>query len=553
MGIFLRQLWKQKPDQWGPKSDVTSGLFNSLEKIGIDPSDCALAMPMWNAGDQRDYSKNGLVGVNNGAVYEQNSLKFDGSLSHISFSYSNNLHILDDITLFTKVNITSFVDYAPMIGHFIAGETSDTNGCYVLETYNGNDLLIGHEYGAGSNQFYTPQCNLKTNTDYILCVARNTQDKTWSLYIDGMFFGAYHYDYQADGGTSGTLHIGKNNNSYYKGNIYCENIFHTVLSSDQIAALSDNPYQPWQPYSPVVYSGLLTAVPGTIIVSLSNLSLTSDINKQIQRDIASSLINQSGTSSIDQQITRDLFTNLLNASSINTIDATLLRDFIVNLSDQSGTTSIDIQRLIDLSCNLLNQSLTSDIAIQISGLISLIANLNNQSLTSTITHTTQRDLIVSFLDQSDTTDISISISGIINLIVNLADQSGTTNIDIKLLRDLIVNLSDQSGTTSIDILLANLINLIANLSNQSQITDIDIQTIRDFFVNINSQSQITNVDINILRDLTINLLNQSGTSDSVLIILGALSLLPSDVLSIEIFQNLLETIITQDKTDIKIN
>ena len=80
VGPYYRGDPRIKPNQWGNFSAVQSALFHNLERMGIDPRTCQIAMPMWNPGDQRDYSKKGFVSANNGTDYRQNSLFFESSL-----------------------------------------------------------------------------------------------------------------------------------------------------------------------------------------------------------------------------------------------------------------------------------------------------------------------------------------------------------------------------------------------------------------------------------------------------------------------------------------
>ncbi len=44
---FLRQLYKQKPQAWGPVSAVQASIFKNAESIGIAPENILLAIPAW--------------------------------------------------------------------------------------------------------------------------------------------------------------------------------------------------------------------------------------------------------------------------------------------------------------------------------------------------------------------------------------------------------------------------------------------------------------------------------------------------------------------------
>src|SRR6056297_904694 len=86
MSFFLRQLWRQKPQAYGPVSAVQRNIFLNAERCGIDPGSIALYLPMWGPGDQVDYIGNGLF-VNEGAAFTNNSLRFDGAQDYLHRSF----------------------------------------------------------------------------------------------------------------------------------------------------------------------------------------------------------------------------------------------------------------------------------------------------------------------------------------------------------------------------------------------------------------------------------------------------------------------------------
>lgn len=56
MSFVNRQLYKQKPQAWGPVSSVQASIFKNAEKIGIDPSLFDCLFPIWDkVGLPRNY------------------------------------------------------------------------------------------------------------------------------------------------------------------------------------------------------------------------------------------------------------------------------------------------------------------------------------------------------------------------------------------------------------------------------------------------------------------------------------------------------------------
>ena len=85
---FLRQLYKQKPKQWGPLSNVQSAVFYNLEDYyHIDYKTCQLALSSWSPSAV-DYSKNNFTTTISGAKFQKNYFYFDGDADYISIPQS---------------------------------------------------------------------------------------------------------------------------------------------------------------------------------------------------------------------------------------------------------------------------------------------------------------------------------------------------------------------------------------------------------------------------------------------------------------------------------
>jgi len=311
-----------------------------------------------------------------------------------------------------------------------------------------------------------------------------------------------------------------------------------------------------------------------VAVSLQNQSSTSDIDSLTVRDLVAVLANQSATTDISQIVSRLLSAALTNQSGTTSIDQIVERLLSAALANQSGTTDIDHLMVRGLVANLTNISSTTDIAITIAGLFNLAVSLTNQSSTADIDFFMDRLLAANLTNTSSTTDIDVVLSNLVSLAANLTNQSDTSDIDYFMVRELAASLTNASDTTAIDIVLTDLISLACSLTNQSVTTGIDAKITRDLFasitnlsstsaleaifnialsVDIGNQSATSDIQQIITRSLSVDLTNQSLTSDDVAIILGVLALVASDVLSIEVAQDLLEAVITQDTYSIEIN
>ena len=85
--IYLRQLWKQKPEAWGPVEAVQAAIRKNAAGIGIDPESIVLCLPMWERSGNKiiDY-----IGIKCGTLYPStlltnNGLLFTDTSSRVEF------------------------------------------------------------------------------------------------------------------------------------------------------------------------------------------------------------------------------------------------------------------------------------------------------------------------------------------------------------------------------------------------------------------------------------------------------------------------------------
>lgn len=277
---FLRQLWKHKCEAWGPQKEVQSSLFKNAERIGIDPKSIALAMPMWNPGNQIDYSRNRHIGTNTSASFCNNALQFNGTSSNISIpnhpslQLSNNFIVLQNINIFSQNRISQTFNkfsYTFSDKH----EVTAYNG--VPAIYNNNNTWMD---GGGSLTLTLKKdicllCNFKLSKIETYIDIKTQAIKTTTVDIKQ---------------TANPFVIGcglstensTTKDSFFTGLIYQTNIFSAELKSSQISLLSDNPYQLWNRVAPVSYF-IPGGTPGGLLEFSGNISAISNILGQIRK------------------------------------------------------------------------------------------------------------------------------------------------------------------------------------------------------------------------------------------------------------------------------
>lgn len=251
MSNFYRQLWKQKPQAWGPVEAVQAALRERFEQLGINWGDLSLALPLWAPGPPVDYSSKNIVFTGQ-ATFKDNKLSFSANKIVSSTLPANQTAV----TLLTWATVSSFTSYGKI---FSKGFASDGN-------WPSPWLCYGISLAASANALSFQVSPSPTTLDI-----RNVSN---AYVYNAPFFAALSYD----GGdfhcivndelkininvpgslttTTGPYLFGANGKSteYHYGTQDQHLIFNTVLSDDQIFEFYDNPYQLWQPKSRTIYS-----------------------------------------------------------------------------------------------------------------------------------------------------------------------------------------------------------------------------------------------------------------------------------------------------------
>ena len=168
------------------------------------------------------------------------SLNFDGVDDYVSLGNKTAFELTGDTTISAWVYAYTVVNNGGIIQMSLPNENESGNYIYrmVLKTDGANyDINIGHEYGAGNNEFATIDTNLSLNTWYHLAAVRDISENTWTLYVNGVAKTPFTYTNQATGGTLSELAIAKNGLNYFHGLIDEVSLFNSAKSSGDITSI----------------------------------------------------------------------------------------------------------------------------------------------------------------------------------------------------------------------------------------------------------------------------------------------------------------------------
>jgi len=200
-----------------------------------------------------DHSGNGNDGTIYGATWvdgiKGKALYFDGENDYVIVENSNTISITGDITLAAWIYLEedSFRRQA-VVAKTTGGDFIEANAQYLLEIRDYGDVMVGHEYGEGLDEYnYVFDANLLSYNWYFVAVTRNIYLKEWKLYVNGEYQGTIHYSYNPNGGSQTKLDIGFDKgcpNTYFHGIIDELRIYNRALSESEIKALYDEVMNP---------------------------------------------------------------------------------------------------------------------------------------------------------------------------------------------------------------------------------------------------------------------------------------------------------------------
>jgi hypothetical protein len=191
-----------------------------------------------------DGTMNGGLDASTDSVSGQvnTALNFDGVNDYINAGSDASLQITGDITLSSWVYFNSTAAPEGIVSFSVTGETNNTNGLYALELSSATTFQFVHENVAGTNNIVISQSNSIATGQWLHIVAvRNNTASTVTLYVNGVDVSPSINTFSTppDGGSSGTLSIGKNavGPFYLDGDIDDVRIYNRTLSASEVLSL----------------------------------------------------------------------------------------------------------------------------------------------------------------------------------------------------------------------------------------------------------------------------------------------------------------------------
>lgn len=241
---------KQKPQAWGPVSQVQASIFKNAERIGIDSASIALVMPMWGPGDQLDYAHPNNPFTNNLVDHNHNVLSFNGSSSYLSQVSNSGIFASAPFTTHVKIKNNG----TDATNHWIYTKEDSllANGDGFRR--NGSGLYIAR---GTTGSYHYKASGAIADGQRMTVSHRYISTSNFDTFIDGKPVVGWTKATPYNDISVATLQIGRSNGSYqgyWNGDIEFFYVFNAALNNSQIAYLSDNPYFLLQRVSPVFFS-----------------------------------------------------------------------------------------------------------------------------------------------------------------------------------------------------------------------------------------------------------------------------------------------------------
>lgn len=438
MSFVNRQLYKQKPQIYGPVSSVKASIFKNAEKIGIDKNSLISLIPLWEKAGTviHDYSKLNTDGsfTPNSSYWKDSSIYFYNYSGYCAVSIPSGLTNLSILfgTATATATTGSYLSCGTSYGNWsICGLTDGIR--FVRISYSTRGILI-------------PVADFRSFNPYNIAIThKSTPAQTF--YVDGkqVFTDTTALSYSTSwffGGTS----------SLYRGiNGYIDQfmLFNTVLAASQVAYLSDNPYFLLHRVPPVFYS-----VPGggIIIKNITDSCIGTDSIAQISNFFS---VSDAGAGA-------DGFAGLTAGLSVG--DAGSGVDTvkpIASLTVQDTGSAIDLIQQISAACYVSETGTGTDSIGQL--LASLVVSDAGagadvitvlKELLKTVTDSgTGTDSISRILASISVADTGSSTDTISQILAGVSVSDTGTGVDfIALLKDILKTISDTgSGSDSVSI------------------------------------------------------------------------------------------------------
>ncbi len=414
MSVFLRQLYKQKPQQWGSFDYVQGLLFERAAKIGIDPASIIFALPIWEAAGAilHNYAKGPNI------ILPANRVAYNADYFE-SVASTSDVQTTDSILPYETVGDRLFIFCQ-------AFNTDVTNDNVILRredsfslSFFGNNLRALIET-LGVNSWSSDHDRTISSMSDMHSYCLNWDGAKQYEYQDGVLLGEFVVSsYFANRTQPVYFNSGERASTYSLSGGIKQLIQGTFsVKENVIERLTDNPYYLWQPYLRVAYfvpNGSIT------IKNISDTGTGSDLISQVVNSLS---ISDTGTGV-------DLFGGF-NAS-LSVPDAGSAIDS--NPSTSVSFSVLDTGSAVDTITQVLSSLIISDSGSAID-IISqtLISLLIQDSGSGTENLNLLTELLKTVQDVGTGTD-SIS-SPVISL--SISDSAGAVDI-IDILNSLIVS------------------------------------------------------------------------------------------------------------------
>lgn len=250
-GTYLRGLWKQKPQAWGPVSQVQSVLRTRFEDwYGVAWSITKGALPFWEKDGQYPYNyadNNQVASITNSFTWGNDGIEL-GSSDFVYLDFEE-----------------EFLADAPETCCFLCCMDGPARGelKFIAGLYTSNSTRMWGIFQSSSSDYRYQSFWHRTNSAYynntvagkvFVCNSRSATDH--SFFIDGSKIATsttditYSYNYNYD-----RIVLGNVNGTLSANQIL---IFSAGLEDNQVQKLTDNPWSLWQPPTFRTFS-----IPGT--------------------------------------------------------------------------------------------------------------------------------------------------------------------------------------------------------------------------------------------------------------------------------------------------
>lgn len=195
-----------------------------------------------------DTLNNAGIASESGLSLNEKPFVFTGT-NNIDYGTKDEYLITGDFTFSAKVNIKGFENgVATIIAVTAFGESLDTNALVLITVNSSGQIEFGHEYGAGTNQFFkTSGSYIVPNKVHKISVIRKTSTKKYEIYVDGDLKEIISYTYDAQKASSGNKQklaygedVGHVNRNRMTGDLYYASLWNRVLSDEERRNAEEN-------------------------------------------------------------------------------------------------------------------------------------------------------------------------------------------------------------------------------------------------------------------------------------------------------------------------